>query len=353
MFAVRLLTLLLGLLLGWFVSRWLPPASSPSAQLINILSLMLAGLLAAFLLASQVERRWAGTAERLAHWYAGVSPRSVTAATFGLVIALLVSVLLSNVLGSVPVYRWWWSLVITLVLAGFFITFAVRNADAFSGFGPAPRKKLGGKLLDSNVIIDGRIVELARAGFVDGELTVPSFILRELQLLADHADPQRRTRGKRGLNILEELRQVTLLRIEDWDTTELANVDDKLVRLARETGAKLMTNDSNLSKIAKLHGLTVLSLNEAAVALRPQLQPGDVITVMVSKGGQQAGQGVAYLDDGTMIVVEDGQKLRGRPARVVVVNNVQTNVGRMIFAKPDKDGPDTDGEVAEASASPA
>ena len=188
------------------------------------------------------------------------------------------------------------------------------------------------------MIIDGRIVDLARAGFVEGELIVPGFVLRELQLLADHGDAQKRTRGKRGLNVLEELRQVAHLRVEDWDTPDLSSVDDKLVRLARETGARLMTNDSNLSKIAKLHGLTVLSLNEAAVALRPQLQPGDVLTVTVSKGGQQAGQGVAYMEDGTMIVVEDGQKLRGRPARVVVVNNVQTNVGRMIFAKPDKDG---------------
>ncbi|AWN23899.1 twitching motility protein PilT [Deinococcus irradiatisoli] len=338
MSAVRLLTLLLGLLLGWVLSRWLPPAASPSAQLTNILSLMLAGLLAAFLLSSLAERRWVGVAERLGRWYAAVSPRTVTAATFGLVIALLVSVLLSNLLGSVPVYRWWWNVVITLVLALFFVTFAVRNAEAFSGFGPPPRKKQGGKLIDSNIIIDGRIVDLARAGFLDGELIVPGFVLRELQLLADHGDPQRRSRGKRGLNVLEELRQVANLRVEDWDTPELTNVDDKLVRLARESGAKLMTNDSNLSKIAKLHGLTVLSLNEAAVALRPQLQPGDVLTVTVSKGGQQAGQGVAYLDDGTMIVVEDGQKLRGRPARVVVVNNVQTNVGRMIFAKPDKDG---------------
>ena len=338
MSAVRVLTVLVGLLLGWVMGRWLPPAASPSAQLTNSLSLMLAGMLAAFLVASRLERRWSGVAERAQVWYAKVSPRTVTAATFGLVIALLVSVLLSNLLGGVPVYRWWWNVVITGVLAAFFVTFSVRNADAFSGFGPPPRKKQGGKLLDSNVIIDGRVVDLARAGFIEGELIVPSFVLRELQLLADHGDAQKRTRGKRGLNVLEELRQVANLRVEDWDTPDLSTVDDKLVRLARETGARLMTNDSNLSKIAKLHGLTVLSLNEAAVALRPQLQPGDVLTVTVSKGGQQAGQGVAYLEDGTMIVVEDGQKLRGRAARVVVVNNVQTNVGRMIFAKPDKEG---------------
>lgn len=346
MLVVRSLTLFLGLLLGWVVSRWLPAGASPNTELTNTLSLMLAGVLGGLLLSSRMERRWGSTAEQFGRWYANVSPRTVTAATFGLVIALLVSVLLSNLLGGVPVYQWWWNVVITAVLAGFFVPFAVRNADAFSGLSPAPRKKQGGKLLDSNVIIDGRIVDLARAGFVDGELIVPSFVLRELQLLADHGDSQRRTRGKRGLNVLEELRQVANLRVEDWDTTELSAVDDKLVRLARESGAKLMTNDSNLSKIAKLHGLTVLSLNEAAVALRPQLQPGDVLSVTISKGGQQAGQGVAYLDDGTMIVVEDGQKMRGRSARVVVVNNVQTNVGRMIFAKLDKDGEVQGNEIA-------
>ncbi len=303
-------------------------------QAINTLSLALAGFLAAYLLGPTVERFWA---DKVLPWFNRISPQVVTASTFGLAIALLLSVLISNLLGNIPFYSWWWNVIITAVLAAFFIAFALRNKESFTQLGPQPRKKAGGKLLDSNIIIDGRIVDLAKAGFIDGELIVPGFVLRELQLLADHGDPQRRTRGKRGLNVLEELRQVTHLRIDDWDTSEISTVDDKLVRLARESGAKLMTNDGNLSKIAKLYGLTVLSLNEAAVALRPQLQPGDSITVTVSKGGQQAGQGIAYLDDGTMIVIEDGSKLKGKPSRVVVVNNVQTNVGRMIFAKPDKE----------------
>ena len=226
------------------------------------------------------------------------------------------------------------------LLAAFFMTYAVRNADAFGALSFAQvRRKPGGKILDSNVIIDGRIVALAQTGFLDGDLIVPAFILRELQTLSDSADPQKRTRGKRGLTVLEELRQVRPLRIEDWDDPHLPTTDDKLIRLARETGAKLLTNDTNLAKVAKLHGLDVLSIHEAAVALRPQLQAGDTLTVTISKGGQQQGQGVGYLEDGTMVVVEEGLKLRGKPAHVVVVNNVQTNVGRMIFAKLDREQP--------------
>lgn len=340
MIVVRWVTLLIGALLGYALGRGLPMGNTDTIQSVNTLSLSLAGFLAAYLLAPTVEKFWA---EKVWPWFTRVSPQTVTAVTFGLVIALLLSVLISSLLGNVPFYSWWWNVIITAVLAAFFIAFALRNSESFAQLGPQPRKKMGGKIIDSNIIIDGRIVDLARAGFLEGNVIVPGFVLRELQLLADHGDPQRRTRGKRGLNVLEELRQTINLTVDDWDTNEVNTVDDKLVRLARERGAKLMTNDSNLSKIAKLYGLTVLSLNEAAVALRPQLQPGDTLTVTVSKNGQQAGQGIAYLDDGTMIVVEDGNKMKGKPSRVVVVNNVQTNVGRMIFAKADKDS----GEVEE------
>lgn len=344
MIVVRWVTLLVGALLGYALGHGMPMGNTDVIQFVNTLSLSLAGFLAAYLLVPTVEKFWA---EKVWPWFTRISPQLVTAVTFGLVIALLLSVLLSNLLGSIPFYSWWWNIIITAVLAAFFIAFALRNSDSFAQLGPQPRKKMGGKILDSNIIIDGRVVDLAKSGFLEGDVIIPGFVLRELQLLADHGDPQKRTRGKRALNVLEELRQTIHLQVDDWDTTEVAAVDDKLVRLARERNAKLMTNDSNLSKIAKLYGLTVLSLNEAAVALRPQLQPGDTLTVTVSKGGQQAGQGIAYLDDGTMIVVEEGNKLKGKPTRVVVVNNVQTNVGRMIFAKPDKENPEVEEVIPE------
>ncbi len=336
----RLLVLLLGLLVGWAAGRVLA-LSNADIQMaqVNTLSLMLAGVLAALLLAPRAEKLAQQGLTRLNRWYARLSPRTVAAATFGLLVALLLSVLLSNVLRALPFSSWVWSLGVTLVLAAFFVPFATRHADAFAPLAfPQVRHKAGSKILDTNVIIDGRILELARSGFLEGDLVVPAFVLRELQVLADHTDPQKRTRGKRGLSLLEELRQVCSLRVEDWDDPAVATVDDKLLRLARETGGKLLTNDGNLARIARLHGLTVLSIHAAAVALRPQVQAGDLLTVTVTKSGQQQGQGVGYLEDGTMVVVEDGLKFRGKATRVLVVNNVQTNVGRMIFAKVDRQG---------------
>ncbi len=334
--AIRLLTLLLGLLLGYGAGRWISAAQrvEAPAAFLNVVSLMLAGLMLAVLLMGRAERLRLRLTERLELWHAALSPRTVTAATFALVVSLVVSVLLGNLLGGVPYYRWWWNPLITLALAGFFVPFAIRNSDTFGTVAGSPlRRKSGSKILDSNVIIDGRIVDLYRSGLLEGELLVPAFVLREMQMLSDHGDPQKRLRGKRGLSVLEELREVATLRVDDWDAPDLTLTDDKLVRLARETGGKLISNDGNLGKVARLYGVTVVNLNEAAVALRPQLQVGDAMTVTITKNGQQAGQGIGYLEDGTMMVVEDGAKYKNRTVRVVVVNNVQTNVGRMIFAR--------------------
>ncbi|WP_339096034.1 PIN/TRAM domain-containing protein [Deinococcus sp. VB343] len=338
MLFLRLALMFVGLLLGYSGGQILADNGPEETATLNTVSLMLAGTLSALLLAPRAEKFAQRQAERFRQWYERLAPTTVAAATFGLIVALLLGVLLTNLLRGLPVYSWWLSVGLTIILAAFFVTYAVRNADAFGALAfPQVRRKPGGKILDSNVIIDGRIVALTKIGFLDGELIVPAFILRELQTLSDSSDSQKRTRGKRGLAVLEELREIRPLRIEDWDDPHLPTTDDKLIRLARETGAKLLTNDTNLAKIAKLHGLDILSMHEAAVALKPQLQAGDLLTITISKGGQQQGQGVGYLDDGTMVVVEEGLKMRGKPARVVVVNNVQTNVGRMVFAKLDKE----------------
>lgn len=331
--------MLLGLLLGWLGGQALASAQPTDLSRVNTLSLMLAGGLIALLFAPRAERLLLGGVGRFSRWYAGLSPRTVAAATFGLIVALLLSVLLSSLLQSLPFYNWFWNLLVTAVLAVFFVNFAAGHAEAFGMLAPPQvRRRSGSKLLDSNVIIDGRILELVRAGFLEGELVVPGFILRELQLLSDSGDAQKRTRGKRGLSLLEDLRELRPIRIEDWDDAALKTVDDRLIRLARETGGQIVTNDGNLGKIARLHGVTVLSINAAAVALKPQVQAGDLLAVTITKGGQQSGQGVGYLEDGTMVVVEDGLKLRGKQARVQVVNNVQTNVGRMIFARLEREG---------------
>lgn len=338
--AFRLLLLLFGLLVGWGAGHLLAANTGDDGTAwVNTLSLMLAGALAALLLGPRAERSATRLWDRLSRWYGGLSPRRVAAATFGLMVALLLSVLLGPLVRSLPLYAWPLSLLVTGVLAAFFVPFALRHAEAFGFLDVAPvRRRTGGKILDSNVIIDGRVLDLARSGFLEGEVIVPGFVLRELQLLADSQDAQKRTRGKRALTLLEDLRAVRPLRVEDWDDPALPTVDDKLVRLARETGAGLLSNDTNLARVARLHGVEVLSLHALALALRPQVQAGDVLTITVTKGGQQPGQGVGYLEDGTMVVVEGGIKLRGRPARVQVVNNVQTGAGRMIFARPEDAG---------------
>ena len=336
--AIRLLTMLFGLLAGLGAGRALAATQPPELSRVNTLSLMLAGVLIALLLAPRAERLGAQFLARAGRWYTDLSPRKVAAATFGMIVALLLSVLIGSLLQGLPFYSWIWSLAVTALLAVFFVSYASGHADAFGLLAfPQVRRKPGSKLLDSSVIIDGRILDLTRAGLLEGDLVVPAFILRELQALSDSADPQKRTRGKRGLSVLEELREIRPLRVEDWDDPLLPGADDKLIRLARETGAKIVTNDGNLGKIAKLHTVTTINIHEIAVALRPQVQAGDSLTVTISKGGQQQGQGVGYTDDGTMIVVEDGIKHRGKPVRVTVVNNVQTSVGRMIFARLDKE----------------
>lgn len=338
MLLVRLLMMLLGLLAGYGAGGVLAASTPAETALLSTISLMIAGMLSGLLLAPRVEKFIGPRLGAVQRWYERLTPTTVTAATFGLIVALLVSVLLANLLRGLPFYSSVISIAVTVLLAAFFITFAVRNEDQFGALAfQQPRRKTGGKILDSNVIIDGRVLDLARTGFLEGDLIIPAFILRELQTLSDSADPQKRTRGKRGLNVLEDLRGLRPLRIEDWDDPNLPTTDDKLIRLARETQAKLLTNDGNLTKIAKLHDVQVLSIHEAAVALKPQVQAGDNLTITITKGGQQQGQGVGYLEDGTMVVVEDGMRMRGRPARVTVVNNVQTNVGRMIFAKLDKE----------------
>ncbi len=351
MLVVRLLILLLGTSLGWLAGQTLTSVQPDDLSRLNTLSLALAGLLITTLLLPRLERLIGVGVVHFSRWYSSLAPRTVAAATFGLIIALLVSVLLGSLLRGLPFYNWIWSVVITLGLAFFFVSFAANHSDAFGLLAfPQVRRKPGSKLLDSNVIIDGRIIDLARAGFLEGELVVPGFILRELQTLSDNADMQKRTRGKRGLAVLEEIRELRTILIEDWDDINIPNVDDKLIRLARDTGGKIITNDGNLSKIAKLHGVEVLSIHEAAVALKPQVQAGDQMVVTITKSGQQQGQGVGYMEDGTMVVVDEGLKFKGKPARILVVNNVQTSIGRMIFAKLDKEAEKEEAALSTANA---
>lgn len=195
------------------------------------------------------------------------------------------------------------------------------------------------KVLDTSVIIDGRIAEVCEAGFLDGIFVVPQFILQELQHIADSPDPLKRARGRRGLDILHRIQKMShiTVRITDEDFPKIREVDSKLVALARNHDAKIITNDFNLNKVAELQGVTVLNINELANALKPVVLPGESMRVFVIKEGKEYNQGVAYLDDGTMVVVENGRKLIGKNAEVTVTSVLQTTAGRMIFSKPKED----------------
>ena len=192
------------------------------------------------------------------------------------------------------------------------------------------------KLVDTSALIDGRLAEVAAAGFLEGRLCVPAFVLAELQRVADLGDPVRRGRGRRGFETLERLRaesRITVEVLED-DVPGVADVDGKLVELARAHGGALLTTDHTLARVAEARGVAVLNVNTLALALKPAVVAGEVISVQVLKEGTEPGQGVAYLDDGTMVVIEGGRRDVGRPVDVMVTSVLQTAAGRMIFTRP-------------------
>ncbi|HZG11295.1 PIN/TRAM domain-containing protein [Kurthia gibsonii] len=196
--------------------------------------------------------------------------------------------------------------------------------------------EVGYKLLDTSVIIDGRIADISKTGFIEGILVVPQFVLTELQHIADSSDTLKRTRGRRGLDILKVLQDASNsnVLITEIDFEDVPEVDLKLVRLAKKMGAQILTNDFNLNKVCELHKVSVLNINDLANAVKPVVIPGEEMNVVVIKDGKEHNQGVAYLDDGTMIVVEEGKSYIGQAIVVIVTSVLQTSAGRMIFAKP-------------------
>ena len=192
------------------------------------------------------------------------------------------------------------------------------------------------KLLDTNVIIDGRIADICKTGFLEGKLLIPVFVLEELQHIADSPDNLRRVRGRRGLDVLQKIREDSPLEVEvmNVDFEDIHEVDSKLVRLAQKVGGKIITNDFNLNKVAQLRGVEVLNINDLSNAVKAVVIPGETMKVQVVRDGKEPGQGVAYLDDGTMIVIENGHRYLSRTISVEVTSALQTSAGRMIFAKP-------------------
>jgi uncharacterized protein YacL len=215
------------------------------------------------------------------------------------------------------------------------------NLAAFGGvFGGEKSGKKTYKILDTSVIIDGRIADIAETGFLDGIIVIPQFVLRELQLVADSADSLKRNRGRRGLDILQRLQKTTSLQIQivEDDFPAVREVDMKLIELAKVYEGKIITNDFNLNKVAQLQGVAVLNINELANSLKPIVLPGETMRVFILKEGKEYNQGVAYLDDGTMVVVDNARKMIGKTVDIAVTSVLQTTAGKMIFGKWDERG---------------
>lgn len=209
------------------------------------------------------------------------------------------------------------------------------NLAALGGLFGGERLRRAAKLLDTSVIIDGRIADVVATGILDGTLLVPQFVLRELQLVADSSDPGKRQRGRRGLEVLQRMQKMTSVevRIIDDDAPQLKDVDHKLIEVAQRLQCKLVTNDGNLGKLAQLQRVTVLNLNELANALKPVVLAGEALRVVIVKEGKEPDQGIAYLDDGTMVVVDHARRMISRNVEITVTSVLQTTAGKMIFGR--------------------
>jgi uncharacterized protein YacL len=210
------------------------------------------------------------------------------------------------------------------------------NLSALGGlFSAEVKPKRNFKILDTSVIIDGRIADVCETGFIDGTLIVPQFVLRELQLVADSSDQLKRNRGRRGLDILQRMQKMGSVQVQivEEDFPQMVEVDMKLIELAKQFEGKIVTNDFNLNKVAQLQGVAVLNVNELANALKPVVLPGETMRVFILKEGKEYNQGVAYLDDGTMVVVDNAKKMISKTIDIAVTSVLQTTAGKMIFGK--------------------
>ena len=322
-----------GFILGYFLVR-LAPITHQGWVLITLTTLE--GLIFAYLGTPYVLGGWRGFNRRLLN----TPLPDLLSGLLGMVVGLVIAVLIGFFVRDVPL-GYWLSSILALLLGALGASVGVsRRAELaallFGGPAQQPAHRLSAVLLDTSVIIDGRILDIAKTGFVDMPLVVLSSVLRELQMVADSADAMRRRRGRRGLDVLTDMQRISSLSLEvvDDDTAPSTEIDSHLVRTAKRRGWGIMTNDFNLNRIARLEGVMVLNLNELAQAMRPVAIPGEEIMVTVAREGKEPGQGVGSLDDGTMVVVQNGRRLINQTITAVVTSVIQTSAGRMIFAEP-------------------
>lgn len=260
--------------------------------------------------------------------------------TFGLFLGLVIAQLLGYAFSGLQnsTIRISISVILSCVFGYMGLVLGGKKVEEFKWpgwgfFAKGSQKKDGGKILDTSVIIDGRVADICETDFLEGPLVIPQFILQELQHIADSADNLKRARGRRGLDILNRMQKgdTVEVKVVDDDYPDIKEVDAKLIALAREMNAKIVTNDFNLNKVAQLQGVPVLNINQLANALKPMVLPGEVLHLQIMREGKEQGQGVAYLDDGTMVVVENASRHLGEEVEASVTSILQTTAGRMIF----------------------
>ena len=318
----------------------------------------LLGLVIGYLISSFILKQGLVIAKRLERILTHIPNQELIAGTIGLLFGLIIANLIGVAFNQVPIIGPYIPIILSAIFGYSGLKIMARKGpemynnyvqqwggdstkktSRFKMFSTHKSDKTTStpKLLDTSVIIDGRIKELCNTGFIEGPLMVPLFVLNELQIISYSADATKRNRGRRGLDILKEMQDAKKVAIEvvEDDYDDLVEVDSKLMRLALDKQWKLMTNDFNLNKVARVQGIEVLNLNELANVLKPALIAGEWIRVQIMKEGKEVHQGVAYLDDGTMIVVEDGKPYVGQNVEVMVTSILQTSAGRMIFARVD------------------
>ena len=328
---VRIFFAVLSIVAGYYIGSFFI-AAGPHWPVVGA---MIGSLAAALLIAGEIFIR-------------KISIRNLSAGLVGLVFGIFMSWVLTTVIKLIPMKPEAYlsvQIILTLIFCYLGMAIALRGKDEFSLIIPYikfERRDQAEQLviLDTSVIIDGRVADICQTKFITGRLIIPRFVLKELQQIADSQDTLKRNRGRRGLDILNKIQKSAYMdvKIAEEDFPELTEVDAKLIKLAAVLDGNILTNDYNLNKIAELQGVTVLNINDLANAVKPVVLPGEVLEVRITKEGKEYNQGVAYLDDGTMIVVDNARYLIGQSLRVIVTSVLQTSAGRMIFAKLENEG---------------
>lgn len=342
--ALRLVVMLLAAFLGWemgvVAATWVSPSHPVLAKGYYQLVLTSAGAVLGYLVAPYIT---IVPYRAMRTWLRQTPIRDLLMGAVGLVIGLVISALLALPLSLLPgVLGKVLPLVVT-VLVGVTgtITMVMRDREILTFLGlmvanDAVKRKREVVLLDTSVIIDGRVADICQTGFIKGTMIVPRFVLEELQHISDSPDLLRRNRGRRGLEILNQMQKGDRvpLEVSEMDDPQTREVDAKLVKLAKELDCPILTNDYNLNRVAELQGVQILNINELANAVKSVLLPGETVHVQIIQEGKEIGQGVGYLDDGTMVVVEDGRRYLNAAVDITVTRVLQTVAGRMIFGQP-------------------